>query len=802
MLKATDRNKKYFILFFAMFALGIVFQFILLKSDTGDDNFDFIREIDSATRTRFPSAISLKTKDSESRSVSILHAAAVLKKIKMNRLSGVKRAPGSFTTLIPVRAGLTEISFPRSLFKEPMSIEFSGLKQAHDNPEKNDNTIKFRITHSEIKTTERKRVRVSVLNTEGLFLLFVDNREYQRFAAENVENEPAITLQHEPIPPSRVMVYHSGLNKDGKAIFERYLTSGEKLNLDELVFLSSCNPDEYVQYNDRLERAAVWLVGEGENRPALLFHPGDELRYKVRVGDESVLSCRVAEKQTGKKKSRDSIEVILTKNSKEISRDMLSAHGAGKKKDGNMRYILNLAAEGNVELIFRHSAGAGEEAEPLYLVAPVLRKKRSERSKNVILISLDTLRADRLGCYGHTRPTSPAIDSFASKSILFSNCFSSAPGTLPSHMAMLTGRYPSGAGYIKVPPERMVSTNRIAWNVHTIAEHLKTAGYLTHGITDGGQVKGLFGFRRGFDSYSDSHKNPEGKGIRANVDEAIKWLDENGSSKFFLFFHSYEIHKPYTRDFFLQELETGAAARDKALARYDSGIRYADAEIGRLLDYLKSTGLFENTLIIITSDHGENFRYKYKEHEWGHHGTSLYDPEIHVPLIIGGSVNFEKGKSIEPQVRLVDIAPAILDYVGIEPLNSMRGISLFSALGNNTGSLIKERIVYAEGCYGREENVKEIKGIRAGSGKYSVTYRFVGKDGDISECEEFYNLKTDPDEMTNLAKSSGEVTRRYREIYKSITKNLKEVIKNLERGLILESLHQGLYKELKALGYL
>ena len=218
----------------------------------------------------------------------------------------------------------------------------------------------------------------------------------------------------------------------------------------------------------------------------------------------------------------------------------------------------------------------------------------------IILISLDTLRADHLGCYGYQRNTSPSIDAFARESIVFENAVVQSPWTLPSHMSIMTSLYPSFHGVTN-------KSSRLADEHTTLAELLQESGYQTAAFTDGGLVSGEFGFNQGFDVYED-----EWIGIANILPKAEKWLDNNASKPFFLFIHCYDIHEPYNppppynsifHDFtysgHLVPSSTILTAARKGqvtvtnedlrhfIALYDGGIRYTDEKIGEFLSYLR-----------------------------------------------------------------------------------------------------------------------------------------------------------------------------------------------------------------------
>jgi arylsulfatase A-like enzyme len=297
---------------------------------------------------------------------------------------------------------------------------------------------------------------------------------------------------------------------------------------------------------------------------------------------------------------------------------------------------------------------------------------------NVVLVSIDTLRADHLGCYGYERATSPRIDAISERAVVFEKAIAPAPSTLPSHASMFTSVLPSrhGALWSTRTPLSEAAT--------TLAELMRDAGYDVVGFHGGGQVAGELGLGQGFDAYVEVPGR-----FRKCVARAIEWLDTRPEKPFFLFLHTYEVHHPYgppanTAALFDDgyagnlpdtikidllrringrtepPLKIDAADLAHIVALYDAEIRSMDAALGRLLDALGERGLLDNALVIITSDHGEEF----DEHGWvGWHSHTLYDELLHVPLIVKLPGDAHAGTRVAPLVRLLDVAPTVLDIL-------------------------------------------------------------------------------------------------------------------------------------------
>lgn len=338
----------------------------------------------------------------------------------------------------------------------------------------------------------------------------------------------------------------------------------------------------------------------------------------------------------------------------------------------------------NAILLVLIAAGAGlgvryftERKEP----APAVSLPPSR--PNVVLISLDTLRADHLGCYGYTRPTSPNLDRFASLGIRFSNCRAQAPWTLPSHMSLFTSMLPTSNGVDnlnKVLPE----------DIPTLAQLLRAEGYRTAGLVNDGQMKAHWGFARGFETWREFTVDTPAGNCENLTAEATTWLKaQSPVAPFFLFLHYYDTHDPYAApDVYRRAMGTtlsGAETRKLCfkhrfpsqpfddpkilpdiVAAYDAEIAWLDHEIGKLL-----AAIPPETLVIVFADHGEAF----KEHGWMLHGASLYEEETHVPLLMklpGGS----EGKTVEAPVMLMDVAPTILARCGIEAPIQFQGVDV------------------------------------------------------------------------------------------------------------------------------
>ncbi len=317
--------------------------------------------------------------------------------------------------------------------------------------------------------------------------------------------------------------------------------------------------------------------------------------------------------------------------------------------------------------------------------------------RTVVLISIDTLRADRLGTYGGEEGVSPAIDALARDGVVFEQALATSPWTLPSHMSMLTGLDPVAHGVHD-------RTYHLSTAAYTLAEALQDDGFATGAFTDGGFVAGNFGFAQGFDVYDDARVEgtKSDNGFARLLPGALDWLDERLDSDVFLFLHTFDVHAPFhdvdadvavpfraratpagPDDPFLQRARYVTQQRDLGISDYatlsgllndyDAGVHVADRGVADVVALLKARGRYEDALIIVTSDHGEAM-FEHQLHVG--HGITLYDSELHIPLVVKLPRSQAAGQRDATPVDLTDIAPTILDHTATLRPSDMTGGSL------------------------------------------------------------------------------------------------------------------------------
>ena len=438
------------------------------------------------------------------------------------------------------------------------------------------------------------------------------------------------------------------------------------------------------------------------------------------------------------------------------------------------------------------------------------------------MISIDTLRPDHLGCYGYYRNTSPNLDQLSKESIIFKNCYSTTSWTLPAHISLLTSLTPANH-QVYFPYQKMQD------DIITLPYLLQNKNYYCVGFTGGGYLSADYGFGIGFDFYNQytlrgdlSRRYNEAEEI---AQQAIEWIKANKDKKFFLFLHTYQPHDPYMNEsswgkIFLEknfkwrginlgEIFTKGVNRfnvkfskkeiENIIALYDGEIRYTDEEFLKpLIKTLKNLGLYDNSIIVFTSDHGEEFY----EHQAWLHDHSLYNEAIKVPLIIKFPNSLHKGKVIDQIVRLIDIMPTILDYINY-PLNNYNfdGSSLLNIISGKREyrsflcdlALRDFREEYPAIIAANKDNLKLIINKKIHS-PYPQQISVPFNDYRI----ELYDLSKDPNEKNNIAQQ-----KEYKEIIIDLIKMIDKYYQLVDKKRTETiNLSEQLKERLKSLGYI
>jgi len=367
--------------------------------------------------------------------------------------------------------------------------------------------------------------------------------------------------------------------------------------------------------------------------------------------------------------------------------------------------------------------------------------------RRIILVSLDTVRADHLGLYGYDRPTSPALDRFAAESVVFDDAVAQASATLASHGSILTSRIPRHHG------ASFSNRRGLGAGVPTLAGRLREAGYRTAAFTGGGQLDHRFGLDRGFEEYRETRFN---QNFRDTAGLGIEWLRAHRGERVFLFLHTYEPHHPYVArglrglesDYdgplppvisleLLKEIKSGSRRIDERDLRhivnaYDNDLRSTDDGFRRLHRFLRRQGFLEDALIVVTSDHGEEFG----EHgSVGWHGHTLYEELLRIPLIVKLPGGAHAGTRVSSSVRSLDIAPTILDLAGRPIPEGFEGVSLLPLVSPGTSSPDRPAL-------------SELDAVPSSVSYRRRPWKLVGA--------RLFDLDADPLETRNLASVEGE----------------------------------------------
>lgn len=402
------------------------------------------------------------------------------------------------------------------------------------------------------------------------------------------------------------------------------------------------------------------------------------------------------------------------------------------------------------------------------------KRMKAEPPRNVILITIDTLRADHLGAYGYGPAQTPNIDRMAGEGAQFLQATATTPLTLPAHSSIMTGDYPTTHGV------RDNGGFYLDDKWQTLAETMRGGGFATGGFISAFVLDRRWGIAQGFDEYFDHFELSKFKlasldSVQRRGDEtmnhAIDWLSKKKNGRFFAWIHLYDPHTPYDPPEPFRSEFIG-----QRYGLYDGEIAYTDSLIGRLNSFLQENGLDRTTMIVLTADHGESLG----DHEESAHGFFIYDATTHVPLII--HLPNAAPVKVAEQVRSVDLYPTICDAVGLKP-PSMEGVSLLPLVRGE--KLDRHLEAYSESYYARfHYGWSELKSIRTASYKFIQAPR-----------PEFYRVSEDRNESDNLYGSEAKKAEPFRDSVRRVS--LQEHAAPTARPVDEDSL-----EKLQALGYI
>lgn len=573
------------------------------------------------------------------------------------------------------------------------------------------------------------------------------------------------------IPRKKVAEFGHGVPIEIAGVLYRELDLGSSRKADDLPpeidRLAIARETRRVAYAPAPSRYAVDLETEIPEGSSLDFGIGVHPSNATKAGDgvEFVVSFERGDEQTVLyRRTLDVKHVAADRNWIDASVDLAAIAGFKGR------------------LVFETLPLGDAVADDAMWAHPQLVAPRAPGPPNLIMVSLDTVRADRLGCYGYETEygnTTPNLDKFAESAILFEDANSTAPETVSAHMSLFTGLLPYAHGIFQVYEPYTLSDK-----IPTLAELLAKQHYATAAFTEGGGMHYTVGFDRGFDRYSigkTATERPQ-KLVEGTFRDATAWLRANADRRFFLLVHSYEAHTPYdppapydtmfypdyegpvkpplsaesVENLVIREqIEYGDDGCRRIESLYDGALCYLDEHVGRFIEEIERLDLVDETIIIFFSDHGEDF---FDHFSMASHGHSLYEEMVHVPLIVK-IPGVEGPMRIDEPVSLLDVMPTILDRCGIPLPPVQQGVSLMPLL---RGGKLPERPIFYEDPTGiprrgvRSGVIKRIfsPGIQKNSildliERFAHVIKLDRFEGILEELE-VYHLGEDPEERRNL----------------------------------------------------
>ncbi|MBI2839104.1 MAG: sulfatase [Acidobacteria bacterium] len=400
----------------------------------------------------------------------------------------------------------------------------------------------------------------------------------------------------------------------------------------------------------------------------------------------------------------------------------------------------------------------------LFLLLGVVSCRRAPSRPNILFLSIDTLRADRIGYTGYGRPTTPNLDRFAREAYRFTDVLAQAPSTWSSHRSLFTSLYPS--------VHKQGQSRQSSSIPYSMASILRDNGYHTAGFVDGGYLRAAFGFGHGFDLYDDDSKRDRprvgiGRLGLAGINPKVRaWFEAKPKQPFFLFVHTYDVHCPYTppepyfgkfsgwyKGVLQVQGECGASFNGTRLSDedyrylsdlYDGGIAYMDNQLEALFRIFRDAGLFDDMMVIVTSDHGESLG------ERGYVGHNRqYDEELQIPLV--WRVPGHAGGVVREPSQSIDILPTMCSILGIDPRIEMQGKDLLSCM-QGEASFEGTRMRMSEGTFGHALRFDD---------RFKIVLR---KSGSY----ELFDLRRDPGELATVNDDgvAKEMLGKYRAWYK------------------------------------
>ncbi len=543
-----------------------------------------------------------------------------------------------------------------------------------------------------------------------------------------------------------------------------------------LAFASACNTPEATDPLDLMDATYVVFAPvdeqevptrirlDGDTRRALAASLPAEFRYRIQVPERALLTFTVAiitapgaERGDPLPSDRVRFGIRAGRAGESSASELLferEIHVARRGQWIEQEVDLRALSGKEIWLVFQTSFPGAPEGEALPVVGifgePVLHDRaRYRRGRGVLVVSIDTLRRDHVSLYGYPRRTTPGLEALASESVVFDDAVSTSSWTLPAHASLLTSTYPSVHGAVNLN----VGLSP-AWP--SVATLLQEAEFTTQALVTHVYLSTEYGFGEGFDRHVYLPET-RAEGV---TNRAIRFLRAMGDREFFLFVHYYDPHwhydppAPYDETFdpsydgdasgvwwdFKEHDRDSIDPRDlhHIEALYDGEILYTDRHVERLMRSMKELDIFDKMLIVVTSDHGEEFL----EHGSWEHQKTLYEEQLRVPLIIKFPGGEGAGRRVKEQVSLLDVAPTIADVMELPVPASFRGVSL-------RGELVENRELWSETEHTIDGTHK--LSLRRGASSGKAIFRVSGDDGEVDVLNvELFDLGEDPSELEAL----------------------------------------------------
>jgi choline-sulfatase len=399
-------------------------------------------------------------------------------------------------------------------------------------------------------------------------------------------------------------------------------------------------------------------------------------------------------------------------------------------------------------------------------LTPISESPLETAHPSILLVTIDTLRADHCSAYGYPQPTTPRLDAIAKRGVRLATAYAPIATTAPSHATMFTSLLPRAHGLLK-------NGQALAPQHRRLAEVLRDNGYKTAAFVSSFAVDARFGFGPGFAAYQDDFAGAHASSAmqdwegqlapavferRADETRAlvVDWLRSHGyldaarvSAPFFVWVHFMDPHHPYSpphEERAKIEVAPPGEGLQLAIADYDAEVRFADREMGAIFDALESAGRFDQVVTVVVGDHGEGL----KQHGHMFHGLTIYEETVRVPFVFHWPWGLREPRVIEPPVQIVDLAPTVLELAGIPPESSFQGMTLAPIL-RGQGDADPERPVFLER---RLYETPVVQGFRVAGAKLGLRQgRWKYIEARDEETYELYDLASDPGEQKNLFES-------------------------------------------------